>query len=260
MTVTPPLAGRRALADALEGAVLRNEIYAEYQPQVDLQTGQIVGAEALSRWRTEEFGRIPPANFIPLAEDTGAIHEIGRFMIIEGFRCAADWARRGVQVSMSVNVSPIQLRNDEIVAQIADNLDRRSVAPEMFSIEITESLPLDDLPAVIERLNQIRALGVGVSIDDFGSGFSSVELIESLPASELKFDLSLMHDRSDSTEELMAHIVSDVKPRGIRVVAEGIETVSQLYRARSLGCDRAQGFLTGRPVSCSELELMLERP
>ena len=238
--------------------MIRDEIYAEYQPQVDLETGRIVGAEALSRWRNDEFGRIPPANFIPLAEDTGAIHEIGRYMIVEGFRCAADWARRGLGVSMSVNVSPMQLRSDDIVQQITDNLDRRSVAPEMFSIEITESLPLEDLPNVIGRLNRIRALGVGVSIDDFGAGFSSVELVDSLPASELKFDLSLIHDRSESAEELMSRLVSEVKPRGIRIVAEGIETVSQLYRARALGCDRAQGFLTGRPMSCNDFEQLLE--
>jgi len=254
------MASRRALADALEGAVVRDEIHVEFQPQVDLTTGTIVGAEALSRWRNDEFGRIPPANFIPLAEDTGAIHEIGRYMIDQGFKCAADWARRGIPLSISVNVSPIQLRNSVIVEHIAANLDRRSVAPEMFSIEITESLPLEDLPATVERLNEIRSLGIGVSIDDFGSGYSTVELIDTLPCTELKFDLSLLHDRSIEADDLMRRIVGDVKPRGIRVVAEGIETVSQLYRARDLGCDRAQGYLTGRPVSCSELELMLENP
>ena len=252
----PPLSDRRDLANALRGAAGRGELFAVFQPQADLATGAIVGAEALVRWRHPTIGLVPPSNFIPLAEDGDLIHEIGGFMLEEGAKCAADWASRGIPLSVSVNVSPLQLRDDVVVEQLSSLLSEHSLAGGSMILEITESLPIEDLPAVVTRLNSIRALGAGVSIDDVGAGHATLELVEQLPASEVKLDLSLLHGNATSLD-LMTDIITAVRPRGIVVVAEGIETIGQLYRARDLGCARGQGYLIGRPMACSDLERLL---
>ena len=253
----PPLTDRRELSDALRGAIERDELFAEYQPQADLLTGGVVAAESLVRWRHPRFGLVPPANFIPLAEDSGVIHEIGRFMLDEGVRCAADWAARGIPLSISVNVSPVQLRDDALVTHLADSLASSKLAGGSMTLEITESLPLEDLPAVITRLESLRALGLGISIDDVGAGFATLELVEQLPATEVKLDLSLLQDGTSDAYDVMAAVVANAVPRGISVVAEGVETIGQLYRARDLGCARGQGYLIGRPMSCDDLERLL---
>jgi len=253
----PPLAERRNLANDLVGAVDRGEVFAEYQPQADLATGAIVAAESLVRWRHPQLGLVPPSNFIPLAEDGGVIHEIGRFMLDEGLQCAADWADRGIPLSISVNVSPVQLRDSGIVDLVTQSLARRSLAPGSLTIEITESLPIEDLPTVVGRLNELRALGIGVSIDDVGAGHATLDLVEQLPASEVKLDLSLVQRGTTDAYEVMAEIIGTVTPRGVVVVAEGIETIGQLYRARDLGCARGQGYLIGRPMACDDLERLL---
>ena len=232
-------------------------MFAEYQPQADLATGAIVAAESLVRWRHPQLGIVPPANFIPLAEDAGVIHEIGRFMLDEGVRCAVEWAARGIPLTVSVNVSPIQLRDSGVVDQITQSLSQHALAPGSLTIEITESLPLEDLPAVVSRLAALRELGVGVSIDDVGAGYATLALVEQLPASEVKLDLSLTQEGTASSHDVMAEIIAAVTPRGISVVAEGIETIGQLYLARDLGCTRGQGYLIGRPMSCDDLEKLV---
>lgn len=255
--MTPPLIERRELAEALRGAVARGELFADFQPQADLATGAIVGAEALVRWRHPSLGLVPPSNFIPLAEDGGMINEIGRFMLDEGFRCAADWAQRGIPLTVSVNVSPVQLRDSEVVDYIAAIPERAQLPPNTVLIEVTESLPHEDLPGVTARLGELRELGIGVSIDDVGAGHATLDLVKVLPASEVKLDLSLLQDATSDAYDLMTEIIAAVRPRGIAVVAEGIETIGQLYRARDLGCARGQGYLIGRPMSCGNLEKLL---
>lgn len=253
----PPLSDRREMGDALHGAVTRGELFAEYQPQADLVTGGVVAAESLVRWRHPRFGLVPPARFIPLAEQTGAIHEIGRFMLDEGVQCAVDWAERGIPLSISVNVSPLQLRDDDLLEHLTGSLERTPLAPGSITLEITESLPLGDLPAVIVRLEALRTLGVGISIDDVGAGYATLDLVAQLPATEVKLDLSLLQEGSDDAYDVMAAVVAEATPRGISVVAEGVETIGQLYRARDLGCTRGQGYLIGRPMSCDDLERLM---
>lgn len=235
----------------------RGEFYAEFQPQADLATGVIVGAESLVRWRHPQLGVVPPSNFIPLAEDSGVIHEIGRFMLDEGMRCAADWAARGIPIGVSVNVSPVQLRDAGVVQHIAASLEQQALPAEALTIEITESLPLEDLPTVVALLGELRQLGIGVSVDDMGVGYATLALVEALPASEVKLDLSLLQLDTPDAYDTMSAIVAAVSPRGIAVVAEGIETIGQLYRARDLGCARGQGYLIGRPMPCGDLEKLL---
>jgi EAL domain-containing protein (putative c-di-GMP-specific phosphodiesterase class I) len=237
----------------------RGEIFADYQPQADLETGAIVGAEALMRWRHPQLGIVPPSNFVPLAEDSGLIHQLGLFMLDEGFRCAADWAERGIPLSISVNVSPVQLRDSAVVEHIAAIPARAVLAPGSVVVEVTESLPHEDLPGVVARLGELRELGIGVSIDDVGAGHATLDLVRELPATEVKLDLSLLQLEIPGAFDTMTEIIDAVRPRDITVVAEGIETIGQLYRARDLGCARGQGYLIGRPMSCGDLERLLSR-
>jgi len=244
-------------ASDLHGAVERGEIVPFFQPQIDLETRKTVAVEVLCRWFHPEHGLVPPAEFIPVAEANGAILEIGKFMLDEACRAAAEWHRDGMPLEVSVNVSPIQLAAPEFFDVLLDNLEQLGLPPQTLTIEITESLPISDLPIVVDRLASLRDMGLGVSIDDFGTGYSSIAQLQSLPATELKIDRSLVQDESDATQELMTAVVGVVRGRGIRIVAEGVETEAQLERVKQLGCHRAQGFLFSKPIAHDELQPLL---
>lgn len=245
------------LAAALQGAVDRGEIEAFYQPQIDLRSGRMVAFEALSRWNHSQLGSISPTEFIPIAESNGLIHEIGDYMLDHGCECAAEWQGRGTPIEIAVNVSAKQLAADQFYVRVVEILQRRSLDPQTLTLEITESQLIVDIVDAAERLERLRALGVGVSIDDFGTGFSSIEQLLALPANELKIDRSLIQEENTASQNLISGIVDLVRARGVRVVAEGVETQSQLDRARSLNCDRAQGFLFAKPAPKSELRMLL---
>ena len=244
------------LATDLVGAVGRGEIVAFYQPQLEVATEQIVAIESLSRWNHPELGLQSPLDFIPIAEEIGVINEIGNFMMEDGCRCAVELEGRGTPVEVSVNVSAIQLGTPEFLNQLEDVIGSTGFRPEAMTIEITESRLIANRPTVSGRLGVLRELGVGISIDDFGVGHSSVEQLLALPTTELKIDRTIVQDVS--SDGLMATIVGLVKDRGLRVVAEGVETTEQLDRVRALNCDRAQGYLIGRPMPRVELEAFLD--
>lgn len=233
----------------LHGAVGRGEIVPFFQPQVDLSTRHTVAVEVLCRWFHPQFGLVSPIDFIPVAEANGAILEIGKFMLEETCRAAAEWHDLGSPLGVSVNVSPIQLAQPNFFELLLKNLHRLQLPPQTLTIEITESLPIANLPMVIDRLGSLRDLGLGVSIDDFGTGYSSIAQLQSLPATELKIDQTLVQDNSDETKQLVSAVVGVVRARGIRVVAEGVETEAQLERVLEFGCDRAQGFLFSSPLA-----------
>jgi EAL domain-containing protein (putative c-di-GMP-specific phosphodiesterase class I) len=242
--------GATDLADALA----RGEIVAYFQPQIDVATGQIVAVETLSRWRHPHRGIIGPGEFIPLAERTGLIHLIGELMIEEGCRCAAEWQRRGHPLEISINVSAAQLSTPQFFERVVSTLDRMSVPAGCLTLEITESQAIRRIGPVREHLDQLRQRGIGISIDDFGTGHSSIERLLRLGATELKFDRTLIQSGTHSTRALIAAIVSLVHERNIRVVAEGIETAEHLALARELRFDRGQGFLFAHPTSGELLE------
>jgi EAL domain-containing protein (putative c-di-GMP-specific phosphodiesterase class I) len=236
------------LENALEGAVARGEISAWYQPQVDLETGDIVGVEALCRWQNPELGFVPPVDFIPAAEDTGAIDEIGRYMAEQCCDALAEWSRPGRDLSVAVNVSPVQLTNAAFTDWLAAEYRRRRVAHGSLTVEITESRPIDDVASVVPRLDRLRALGVGIAIDDFGAGQASLSQLRRLHGTELKIDRALVQDVSPRSTQLIAEAIEIGHASGIRIVAEGVETRAHLDRVADLGCDRAQGYLIGRPM------------
>lgn len=240
----------------LARAIEHGEIVVYFQPLVSADTGEVVAAEALSRWQHPDKGLVMPDDFIPLAEATGLIREIGMHVLRESCRCAAIWAEEGRSVETSINVSPVQLADpafyDDVLAVIGDN----ATAGRSITIEITENLPIDDVPFVAAGLQRLRDAGVGVSIDDFGTGHTSVRQLLNLPASELKLDRSLVQDTSAQGASTLEEAALLAHHLGLRIVAEGVENAAQLERARELGCDRIQGYLIGVPVPPNEFEAL----
>jgi EAL domain-containing protein (putative c-di-GMP-specific phosphodiesterase class I) len=249
--------GEEHLIAELFGAVDRGEIVAYYQPQIDLATHRIVAVEALARWRHPELGVIGPAVFIPLAEETTVIHKLGRFMIEQALTAEAEWQARGINLEVSVNVSANQLTTLEFFDLLDADLARLDLATNSVTIEITESYPILDTPSIATRLDDLRQRGLGISIDDYGVGYSSLQQLEKIPATELKIDRSLIQDDSVQSLALMTAVVELAHWQGLRVVAEGIETHAQLALARELECDRAQGYLLGRPMTKQQLEALV---
>ena len=241
-----------ALDVALVGAVSRGEITAVFQPQFDIASGRIAGAEALCRWSHPELGDVPPVDFIPVAEDAGLIDEIGRFMAERCLAALAEWS-----IDVALNVSPYQLATPAFTDWLAVGVRARSGHGGDLILEITESRELHDVPAVLQHLDPLRRLGVVISLDDFGSGHASLVQLVRLLSGEVKVDRSLIADASAGAAQQIAEVVEVAHGRGMRVVAEGVETQAQLDRARELGCDRAQGYLLGRPMPREELALLL---
>lgn len=241
----------------LPGAVARGEIEVFFQQQVDLVTGVVVAAESLSRWRHPFRGLISPREFIAEAELSGAIHGIGAFMLASGCRCAARWARGGTPIEVAVNVSAVQLGENSFFDEVLETLRSTPLDPQWLTVEITESRVIQNLDAAIAGLDVLKTMGVGVSIDDFGTGFSSLEQVQALPSTELKIDRTLTQSEVLGSDDTIAAIVDTAHELGLRVVAEGVETRLQYDRVRHLGCDRAQGFLFGHPVPEDEMNQLL---
>jgi len=244
------------LATDLDGAAARGEMLAHFQPQIDVNTGRIVAVEALARWRHPELGFVSPEVFIPLAEDSDLIGEIGNFMMDEGARCAAEWNSGSHRVDVAVNVSPRQLVTLDFLDHLQSDLTRYDLPAENLIIEITESLPVTEVPAVNTRLLELRAIGLGISVDDFGTGHTSIDQLHTLPLTEVKIDQSLVRG-IDNSRELIEEVISVAHDRGMRVVAEGVETEEHFAFVRELGCDRAQGYYFGRPMEESEITRLL---
>lgn len=236
------------LAHDLATAKRDDELFAVFQPQISLPDGAIVGAEALCRWRHPQRGLVPADVFIAAAEQSSLIDEIGMFMIEECFTASVEWRAAGTPISISVNVSPVQLLDNAFIEHLEDELARRAVAPEDITLEITETAPQVDRLSLIPRLRQVRALGMGLSLDDFGTGQATMEQLESLPLTEVKLDGTLVREGTGSSLEPLSEVVAIAHQRGLTVVAEGIETIDHLQTAVAIRCDRAQGFLFGRPL------------
>jgi EAL domain-containing protein (putative c-di-GMP-specific phosphodiesterase class I) len=242
----------RLVAD-LAGAVRRHEIIAYYQPQIDVASGRVVAVETLSRWLHPQFGMQSPMVFIPLAEEFGYIDELGDFMLSEACQLADDFCERGMGIEVSVNVSAVQLASPAFFQHLEETLSDLQLPPGSITLEITESRFIANRPQVAKRLSHMRDLGVGVSIDDFGVGYSQVEQVLALPVNELKIDRMIVQEQTATNGALLATIVRLVRDRGLRTVAEGVQTEAQLQRVRDLNCDRAQGYLIGMPMPKDEL-------
>ncbi|MFF1572256.1 EAL domain-containing protein [Leifsonia sp. NPDC058292] len=235
------------LAVDLPVAVRDQAIVPFLQPQISVSTREVIGVEVLSRWTHPELGVIPPAVFIPIAEETGAIHGLGRLMLRACCRVGAFWQQRSQPLDVAVNVAPSQLATETFYAEVREELADSGIDPHRLTVEVTEATVIDDPVVTAGRLDRLRDLGVVVSIDDFGAGHSSLRRVTDLRATELKLDRKLVAEAA--TEKLAQAAIEFAHRRGMRTVGEGVETKEQLARLQRLGCDRAQGYLIAKPVS-----------
>jgi diguanylate cyclase (GGDEF)-like protein len=248
---------RLELMQALRIAVSERQLAVHYQPQIDLATGRVVGAEALLRWRREDGTMVPPGQFIPLAEHCGLIGEIGGWVMQEVCRQIAAWNDAGLPgLCIAINVSAQQMRGDCCVSLLEEALRANGVGGKQIELEITESLMMEDLAAAVTYLSRFKELGVGIAIDDFGTGFSSLSYLRQLPIDTLKVDRTFIRDigQNGDGERIGEMIVALSKLLHLNTVAEGIETQRQAETARAWGCQIAQGFLYSPALDPAEFE------
>ncbi|MEV4687463.1 EAL domain-containing protein [Microbacterium sp. LWH3-1.2] len=237
------------LADDLAAAVGGSDVFAVYQPQVSLESGSIVAAEALCRWRHPRLGDIDPVTMIGVAERSGSIHALGRRMLDECVDTLAGWRETGRDWAVAVNVSPVQFEDEAFARHVAGEISRRELAPGSLVFELPNDLPPVDGGAVLSQLHLLREIGVEFSMAGFGAGPSSRGLLPRLPLTEVKLPGSLVRAADGDTLSALRDEVRIAREHGLRVVAEGIETLTHLDVAVALGCDRAQGFLIRQPDS-----------
>jgi diguanylate cyclase (GGDEF)-like protein len=247
---------RLALEVDLGGALQAGQFFLLYQPIFELTSRSVIGVEALIRWRHPERGIIEPDDFIPLAEETGRIVPIGRWVLEEACRQAADWGARGRRIGMSVNVSAYQLDRDGFAEDVRQALERSGIDASSLTLEITETALMRDVPAASKRLREIKKLGVRIAIDDFGTGSSSLAYLRQFSADSLKIDRSFISEITSSRESaaIIHTLVALGKTLDIETLAEGIEDPDQLAQLQRERCDHGQGFLFARPLDVRGVE------
>ncbi|WP_242181721.1 EAL domain-containing protein [Sphingomonas sp. CARO-RG-8B-R24-01] len=238
---------RRQVESDLRTALDRGEIHVEYQPLADAVTGTVISFEALARWDHPRLGRIPPSLFIPIAEESGIMPDLGRFVLEAAAAEAASWSPK---LKVAVNLSPAQMDEDDLVAQVGRILAKAALPPRRLEIEITEGMLIKDTARGIRLLTEFRALGVSVSMDDFGTGYSSLTYFRTFPFDKVKIDQSFIRDMDENPQSLaiVQAVIGLGRGLGMPVVAEGVETHDQLERLRAEGCDVVQGYHIGRPA------------
>jgi diguanylate cyclase (GGDEF)-like protein/PAS domain S-box-containing protein len=256
------LLDRLELRMDLDSACANEEFFLLYQPIVDLESGSVCGVEALLRWRHPVRGVVLPNQFIPLLEETGLIVDVGRWVLEEACRQAADWNRRGHRLTTAVNVSMRQLETDTFLDHVQRALADSQLEPSSLVIELTESTIMKDAHATVRRLRKLKELRVLIAIDDFGTGYSSLAHLQQFAVDALKIDQSFIAAMTDSPESsaLIHTLVELGRTLGLETIAEGIESHSQLEGLRSERCDRGQGYLFSRPVLPDEIEDLVSNP
>jgi EAL domain-containing protein (putative c-di-GMP-specific phosphodiesterase class I) len=245
------------LLQDLRAALPRGQLELYYQPKIHAPSGEITGAEALLRWHHPERGLVSPGVFIPIAERFGLIGAMGNWVIDEACRQARAWRDQGLMMRVAINLSVHQLRNPELLEHVGAALRRHEVNPRLLTFEVTESVAMEDADGAIAMFEKLANAGVHLSIDDCGTGYSSLACLRKLRAAELKIDRSFVLDleSSDDARAVVDAVVKLAQALGIKVVAEGVETEQQHTILRSLGCDELQGFLIARPMPAKALAL-----
>lgn len=248
---------RNSIEAELREAITRNELSLHYQPKLDANTLECVGVEALARWDHPIRGMISPATFIPIAEQAGLLPAMGAGIMRIAVRQCRTWLDAGVRRKIAVNVSPAQFENPDLVREILQILQEYNVEANLLEIEITESMLMPDFTATTNRLRQLRAAGIDISIDDFGIGFSNLSQLAKLPFNAIKIDQSLIADvgKNAKTENIIRAIVDMAHALGHKTVAEGVEKPEQFQFLQEIGCHVLQGFLFGRPMTAVDLEV-----
>ncbi len=250
------------LVNALRHALERDQLYLYYQPQVTLQDGHIIGAEALLRWQHPELGIVSPAEFIPVAENSGLILPIGEWVLRSAVRQAKSWLEDGfAPLIMAVNLSTVQFRHPDLPELITRILEEEGLPPEYLELELTEGVAMHNPQAAIEVMNNLHERGVRMSIDDFGTGYSSLSYLKKFNVYKLKIDQSFVQDISTDPEDkaIVSAIIGLAKSLSLKTIAEGVETSGQQTFLREQGCDEMQGYLFSRPVPVEQFEALLKQ-
>jgi diguanylate cyclase (GGDEF)-like protein/PAS domain S-box-containing protein len=255
-TINADACERLDLESGLRQALDRREFELHYQPQIELETGQVVGFEALLRWNRGAAGTVPPSKFIPVAERSGLIGPIGAWVLDEACRQARAWRDAGLQpVRIAVNLSAPQLADDSLVGLVRQTLEKHSLPAEALELEVTESMLIAEADVVARRLAALADLGVELALDDFGTGYSNLSYLKSFPLSRLKLDRSfVVHVLDDARDQSIARAVIAVgRALDLDVIAEGIESPAQAFYLKQMGCDLGQGYLYARPMPARDI-------
>lgn len=236
----------------MSAALLNSDFYLVYQPQFDIKTGDLRGFEALMRWHDKELGDIGPAIFIPLAEETGMILEIGDWVLNTAFCTLKNWQQKySFKGIMSINISPMQLKQPNFIENIRNLLIKYNLNPDAVEIEITEGIMIENMNEAIEKLNSLKNIGLRISLDDFGTGYSSLSYLQVLPLNTLKIDKSFITgitEKNGIQANITNSIITMVTKMGLQTIAEGVEKNEQLQILKEFNCHIVQGFLRGKPM------------
>ena len=247
---------RLVLGAALKEAISNNQLKLVYQPQIFAETGELYGIEALARWHDPLHGHVPPSRFIPLAEEIGEIENIGRWVIAEACRQLAEWRSQNIHIpALSVNLSALHFRSNQLPNQVSDAMQAWGINGHQLTVEITESMMMEHDTEIFKRIQILRDMGVGLSVDDFGTGFSGLSRLVSLPVTEIKIDKSFV-DRCLTEKRILAlleAITSIGQSLNLTVVAEGVETKEQFEMLRKIHCRVIQGYFFSRPLPAEEI-------
>ncbi|PIZ22490.1 MAG: bifunctional diguanylate cyclase/phosphodiesterase [Comamonadaceae bacterium CG_4_10_14_0_8_um_filter_57_29] len=250
------------LVNALHHALARNELQVHYQPQIAMQDGRIIGAEALLRWTHPELGAVSPAEFIPIAEDSGQILQIGEWVLRTAVQQLKTWMNQGLPAMvMAVNLSAVQFRHPNLIEMVTRILDEAGVPAELLEIELTEATAMDNPATAIDIMNRLHERGIRMSIDDFGTGYSSLSYLKKFKVYKLKIDQSFVRDISHDPDDkaIVTAIINLASSMGLQTIAEGVETASQLAYLRLQGCDEVQGYYFSRPVPADAFEAFVQQ-
>jgi diguanylate cyclase (GGDEF)-like protein len=253
---------RAELEADLDRAADRGEFWLAYQPVVDLTNGAVVGVEALVRWQHPEWGLVQPGRFVPLAEETGQIERIGRWVLAKACRQARTWQEQYADPPVvAVNLSAAQFQRPDLVEVVAFMLRETGLDPCLLKLEITESAVMTDAETAVAKLWRLKELGLGLAIDDFGTGYSSLAYLRRFPVDALKIDRAFISglNRDAGDVAIVEAVIGLAHTLGLQVVAEGIETVEQVKVLRAMGCDQGQGYCFGRPQPATATEGLLEK-
>jgi EAL domain-containing protein (putative c-di-GMP-specific phosphodiesterase class I) len=237
---------------ALREAIEHRQLSLTFQPQVALSDERLVGVEALVRWQHPDLGIVSPARFIPVAEETGLIIEIGRWVLVEACREVVNWPE---EIKLAVNVSPVQFVMSDVVRDVREALEVSGLPPHRLDIEITEGMFVSKSQAVIDTLQKLRDMGLGIALDDFGTGYSSLSYLGRLPLDKIKIDQSFVKSLPGDAEAgaIIRAVMTLSETLDKIVVAEGIESADQAWMLRMMGCQIGQGYYFGRPRTGAEM-------
>ncbi|MBI1892228.1 MAG: EAL domain-containing protein [Burkholderiales bacterium] len=252
---------RLMLRGHMKRALERNEFVLHYQPQVDLDTGAVIGAEALVRWQHPEFGLLPPGLFISIAEDSGLIVPIGEWVLREACAQAAEWQKNGLPaLVMAVNLSAAQFRRGNLERTLIDALTESGLSPEYLELELTESILIKDTDNVLQQVKRLKSLGIKLSIDDFGTGYSSLAYLKKFAVDKIKIDQSFVRDLANNADDgaIVKAIIQMARSLNLRTIAEGVEHERTLEHLRLHQCNEAQGYHFSKPMPKAKFAMFLE--